>query len=490
MLRLLCPTLSRSTRGLLTGLIAAAMGLSGAPAFATNPPPPAAPSFHLGQKVTGLGLSTSKIVASTVVPGKDANGKSIDKRRPISFAGNGTQDVAIADLDQNQILIKQGNADGTAFTDFTVVVSPDALSTLTDMAVGDLNGDGLPDVVVCANGFVQVLINTTDRSTQTNPNHTLTFAPPVQYQANDPADGTTPLNLSAIALLSVDVAEGPGVLPDVVASMSRVDGSNFGDGFICLFRNSAASPGSLSATPSVYPFPHAADHLAVGDLDNDGYTDLVVADSSGSSGSGNGSVFVIKNVPGTGGHRTLDPSVSAPTAYISHGKNLASVAVGDIDADGNRDILALYGQDSIQNGVSVTSSNLELFHGDGTGAFTGYFNFTLQSQIPSNTGVVGNVAIGDLNVDGTTAEIVVADGLNEKVSVLTVNPYLLGLQKSFSSGSAARTTLTAGALVRAVDIGDLNKDFGMDIIVANSETTTPGDIFLNAKAGEWTTAAT
>jgi hypothetical protein len=257
--------------------------------------------------------------------------------------------------------------------------------------------------------------------------------------------------------------------------MSRIDGSDFTDGFICVFTNAGAANGGLSASPSIYHLPAGADRLAVGDLDNDGYTDLAVGDAV------KGTLDVIKNVPGTGGHRTLDPSVSTPTKYYTGG--LASVAVGDVDADGNRDILVLYGDDSTQDGASVTSSRLRLLHNDGTGNFTDYFPFTLQSQMPSYTGVVGNVAIGDLNVDGTTAEIVVADGLSEKVSVLTLNPYLLGLQKSFSTATATLTTLTAGAQVRAVDIGDLNKDFGMDIIAANSETTTPGDLFLNAKAG-------
>lgn len=467
--RTLCPTPLRRSRSLLHGLLLAA--LSTTPAWATNPPPPVAPAFHFAQPMQGIGIYTSKIVASTVVATVDEGGKHGDRRRPISFANNGTQDIAIADLQQNQVVIKQGNAAGTAFTDYTVLALYD---TLTNMAVGDVNGDGRPDLVVCAAGYVQVLINTSNLTT-----HAISFANPVLYQAKDPSNNQ--INLVSVALVSVDTAEGTGGTQDIVAGATRDivgDPDNPG-GYLCRFTNLGNASGGFTPSPAIYQTPHSADLIAVGDLDNDGYTDIVVGAILGQAQR----FDVIKNIA-SGGHRSIDPSVSAPVGYIQF--DMVNLAVGDLDADGGRDVITLNGTlNQDPNNGNTASSNVALWHNknNGTGALDNYGSLALKTNLPTGSGVTGNLAIGDLNADGTVSEVAVADGLDEKVSLLTFDPFLQGLNQSISSTTCKVTTVTAGVLARAVDLGDLNHDFGMDLVVANSETTTPGNYFLNTKAG-------
>ena len=75
------------------------------------------------------------------------------------FNGDGVPDLAVANSSSNNVSVLLGNGDGTfqAAVDFGAAGGP----LLFSVAVGDFNGDGMPDLAVASGGGVSVLINNT-----------------------------------------------------------------------------------------------------------------------------------------------------------------------------------------------------------------------------------------------------------------------------------------------------------------------------------------
>jgi hypothetical protein len=75
------------------------------------------------------------------------------------FNGDGAQDLAVANVNSNNVSVLLGNGDGS----FQGVQNFGAGSGPKSVAVADFNGDGLPDLAVANYGSnsVSVLINNT-----------------------------------------------------------------------------------------------------------------------------------------------------------------------------------------------------------------------------------------------------------------------------------------------------------------------------------------
>ena len=75
------------------------------------------------------------------------------------FKGNGILDLAVANMDSDNVTILLGNGDGT----FNVSpVSPAAGNSPAGVVVWDFNGDGIPDLAVAGHGGVTVLLGNGD----------------------------------------------------------------------------------------------------------------------------------------------------------------------------------------------------------------------------------------------------------------------------------------------------------------------------------------
>lgn len=192
---------------------------------------------------------------------------------------------------------------------------------------------------------------------------------------------------------------------------------------------SVSTPVSYATGAQQYGPP--AENVAHGDFNQDGYMDVVVADSN----SARISVLLNKG----------DGTFNIATSYTTTG-NPYAVAVADINNDGLPDIIVT------EYGVS---GNVGVFLNNGNGVFA--------SQVLYAAGAYTyGLAIGDVNGDGLL-DIVVSDGGSAKT---TGNLHVLLNQGNGIFGTAA--DYDSGAWwPRSVRLADMNGDGVLDLMATN-----------------------
>jgi len=283
--------------------------------------------------------------------------------------GDGIPDLVVVDCGTNtqtncvggSVGVLLGNGDGTFQT---AVVTSLTTSGATSVAVADVNGDGKLDVIIGTGsntaGLVGVLLGNGDGTFQT--------------EATYGSGGLSPL---AIAVANL----GNGQF-DVVVANQWTDNTDTSSNVSVLTGNGNGTFNTAMPYPTGGFFP---DSIAIADVNADGKVDLVVANSSVGSGGGLGNVGVLL---GNG-----DGTFGTALAYPSGSYGAASVAVADVNGDGKPDVVV----------VNCSSTSSDCSGGGGTvGVLLGNGDGTF--QIPVTFGAGGNtpfwVAVDDLNGDG------------------------------------------------------------------------------------------
>ncbi|MFO0892785.1 MAG: FG-GAP-like repeat-containing protein [Isosphaeraceae bacterium] len=172
--------------------------------------------------------------------------------------------------------------------------------------------------------------------------------------------------------------------------------------------------------------------IALGDVDNDNHLDMVTA-------SANYSSFAVRLGLGDG-------SFGDPTTFSDgNGDNVTQVVLGDVNDDGNLDLIAatLYGGD-VNRSVTVWLGN-----GDGT----------FQSPVGYWAGIYNrSVAVGDVTGDGMPDIVTVNEAYSDNLYVLPGN----------GDGTfGAAVVYTVGANPWDVALADVDGGNGLDIVSAN-----------------------
>jgi hypothetical protein len=355
----------------------------------------------------------------------------------VSLAG------AVSFLDTSNANFSLGMAPlvaGTPQLNFVNSSTPRAGDLAWSVAVGDFNGDGIPDFVVAnyGDGTVSVLLGKGDGTFTPAPNSP--FA--VTYDA-----------------LSIVVADfnGDGKL-DVAMENGYYNGvvSIFlgnGDG---TFTSAANSPITVGG-PFIQPGA-----VVAGDFNGDGIPDLVATNAQ-----------YVPNIPSTmtvllgKGDGTFTP---APNSSVSVGSAPISIAAGDFNGDGVPDLAMVdfYGNTEI------------ILLGTGNGTFTAAKN----SPIAVGTEPAG-VAIGGFNGDGIL-DLAVANCAYTIGSPGSVTVLLGNGDGTFTP--AANSPVTVGANPRSLAVGDFNRDGNLDLAVANQNDDTV-TILLGSGNGQFAPAA-
>jgi len=270
------------------------------------------------------------------------------------------------------------------------------------------------------------------------------FVPPATNP--NPAVGPYPFS---VALGDVD---GDGDLDLVTA--------NYSGNTVSIRLNDGAgnfTPPATNPNPTVGDFPRT---VVLGDVDGDGDLDLVTANNSGGSNGSNVSVRL------NNGAGNFTAPTTNPDPYV--GDNPISLALGDVDGDGDLDLVVLNG------GISYKAT---ILLNNGAGSFT----LPAVNPRPDIYSPGDDVALGDVDGDGDL-DLVVATAY-DKVSI------------RLNDGTGNFTAPATGAdidvrsLPYRIALGDVDGDGDLDFVTANYGSST-ASVRLNDGAGNFTPPAT
>ena len=367
------------------------------------------------------------------------------------FDGDGWADLAsvVSEDGLNQLLVLRNQAGNG----FAAPAAVDTVSSVSNLAVGDVNADGNPDVATAGGrlAFVTgpntVRLHLGDGQGGFTDGRTVTVGdnPTDLALADMNGDGAADLISAHESGDSVGVrlSDGSGgfgaltttSLPDAVYALRALDLN--GDGVrdvAALTRPAFDDPAALipllgdgtgaldPATGQQAGVPANPTALAAGDFNGDGAPDFAV---SHPAADGPDAVAIRLN-DGSGGF------TAAPTA--SAGWDVRDVSVADLDRDGRDDILA----------VNRGSQDATLLLGQGDGTFAARESAAINGDSEQPV----SIAAIDLNGDGFPEPAVGNDALDGSIGVLD-NHSGAGLPRvtaelawTASLGSAQRDTVT------------------------------------------------
>jgi hypothetical protein len=337
--------------------------------------------------------------------------------------GDGDLDLLTSNEDANSVSLRVNNGQGVFNVGQEVAVGarPDAL------VVGDVDGDGDLDFLTAAYDLsrtVSLRLNNGQGSFD---------------RGQEILTGPFPRSVT------LGDIEGDGDLDLLVAS----SGSNT----VSIRRNDGT--GSFSGSQEV-PVGEGSTDVVVGDVDGDGDLDLLTADYGNNRlFSGGGTTVSVRLNDGQGNF--------SGTQQVTVGLGPYALAIGDIDGDGDLDLLTANSGRSTPTASGNTTVSVRL--NDGQSNFSGNQEFSVGAT-------TRELVLGDIDGDGDL-DVLVARGASSGSSAVSVR---LNNGRGQFSGTQE---VEVGTAPRALALGDVDGDGDLDLLTAIGTTSGAVSVRLN-----------
>jgi hypothetical protein len=289
-----------------------------------------------------------------------------------------------------------------------------------DIAIGDLNADGIPDIITASRTSSTVNVLPGDAA------HRGSFLPRLIFSAGNGSRSVAAADFNADGRLDLAVGNQYAAAVSILTNETKFvrAGYTFGE------RN-------LAVTPLAARFG-----LDAADFNRDGRLDIVTG--AGLMFSPDGVIVAL----------TDGPTVVLP---VPEGMRLIGLLTGDFDADGNPDIV-YYARE--QYGIENPTARLLTYLGNGRGGFT---------ALPMATAwaLLSTCVPGDLDRDGRLDLACVGTDIADRATMLRV---LRGNGNgTFREGMRVVLLANAeGVYPDDLEVADVNRDGSLDVIVLNA----------------------